>query len=84
MTNVLFCSNWRCEYIRFIQYKIPRIHKFEIKKSALEQILNNNKQKPQKQMNYYLRMITSPRANKASAEVMLFLSIKDFNFIPYS
>lgn len=35
LTNVLFCSNWRCEYIRFIQYKIPRIHKFEIKKSAL-------------------------------------------------
>jgi hypothetical protein len=35
LTNVLFCSNWRSEYIRFIQYKIPRIHKFEIKKSAL-------------------------------------------------
>ena len=81
---MLFCSNWRCEYIRFIQYKIPRIHKFEIKKSALGADFNITTNKPQKQMNYYLRMMTSPLANNASAEVMLFLSIKDFNFIPYS
>ena len=82
--NVLFCSIWRCEVILFFQHKIPRIYEVKKKKSAPRADLTQQQTKPQKQMNHYLRMTTSPRANSASGEVMLFLSIKDFNFIPYS
>ena len=46
--------------------------------------LKQQQTKTSKQMNYYLRMITSPLAKSASGEVILFRSIKDFNFIPYS
>jgi hypothetical protein len=68
----------------FFQHKIPRIYEVKRKNLLQEQILKQQQIKPQKQMNHYLRMTTSPRANSASAEVMLFLSIKDFSFIPYS